>query len=361
VKVAVVCNSPPDDPVIAPLGRRWSEAYSANTVQLVVESLRQAGHEVIRCAGDKTLLATLERSIPSSDAGTPGGIVFNMAYGIRGDCRCTHVPAMLEMAGVPYTGSNPLGHALAHDKVITKDLIRLAGVPTPNYGVMRTGDTNFGCLRFPLVVKPRHESTSFGLRLAHDPMEAAEAVSDIVERYQQDALVEEYVEGRGITVALLGNHELEYLPPVEQHFGERDFRMAIGDDQYHGSASETAEVFPAIVDGSLLRELHDASAATFRACHCRDYARVDIRVDAEGTPWVLGINAMALLGTGCSYVLAARAAGYSYGELVNRILDVAQQRYLSTPAPRHPVGTADCGGHERSRTDNLRQATGGPP
>ena len=71
--------------------------------------------------------------------GHPTGMVFNMAYGIQGECRYTHVPAMLEMAGVPYTGSRPLGHALALDKVITKNLLRDAGIPTPNFCVMRRG------------------------------------------------------------------------------------------------------------------------------------------------------------------------------------------------------------------------------
>src|SRR5262249_31710208 len=104
VKVAVVCNSPRDNAVINPFGRVSPEVYRANTVTLVIEGLRQGGHDVLRCPGDKTLLASLESWMPGSDDGTPGGIVFNMAYGIQGDCRYTHVPAMLEMAGVPYTG-----------------------------------------------------------------------------------------------------------------------------------------------------------------------------------------------------------------------------------------------------------------
>ena len=342
MKVAVVCNSPRDNAVINPFGRVSPEVYGANTVNMVIEGLRQGGHDVLRCPGDKTLLASLESWMPASDDGAPGGIVFNMAYGIQGDCRYTHVPAMLEMAGVPYTGSNPLGHALALDKVITKDLIRTAGVPTPDYRVMRPGDTNFSGLSFPVVVKPRHESTSFGVQLACDPHEAAEAVSGIAERYQQEALVEEYVDGREICVGLLGNEKLEYLPLVEHDFGDRALRMVTGEDKYHRSASEPAKVCPAAVDRSLLQDLHDVSATTFRACCCRDYARVDVRVDAQGTPWVLEINSMASLGAGGSYVLAARTAGYSYGELVNRILDVAHQRYFGRPAPRQL--TFDVGG-----------------
>ncbi|MER8537609.1 hypothetical protein NKH61_33625 [Mesorhizobium sp. M1005] len=87
-----------------------------------------------------------------------------MAYGIHGERHSTHVPAMLEMAGVPYTGSSPLGHGLALDKVITKRLIRDGGVPTPNFRVMRHGTESADDLRFPVVVKPCREYNSFGLK-----------------------------------------------------------------------------------------------------------------------------------------------------------------------------------------------------
>src|SRR5262249_14757095 len=151
------------------------------------------------------------------------GMVFNMAYGIQGNGRYTHVPAMLEMAGVPYTGSSPLGHALSLDKVITKRLLLEAGIPTPNFRVMRSSpeDSTEG-LRFPVVVKPRHESTSFGLQLIAEPSGVGAAVEAIVAKYRQEALVEEYVAGREVCVALLGNdYATEVFPLVEQDFGDR--------------------------------------------------------------------------------------------------------------------------------------------
>src|SRR5215831_13530779 len=157
------------------------------------------------CEGDKSLLATLQAFMPPDPQQNPTGMVFNMAYGIQGNCRYTHVPAMLEMAGVPYTGSTPLGHALALDKVITKRLLREAGIPTPNYRVLRGPEDSAEGLHFPVVVKPRHESTSFGLQLITEPAAVGAAVEAIVANYQQEALVEEYVAGREVCVALLGN------------------------------------------------------------------------------------------------------------------------------------------------------------
>jgi D-alanine-D-alanine ligase len=326
MRVAVVWNRERSG-VINSFGQVCPERYGATSVQNVVDALRQDGHDVLLCEGDKTLLSTIERFMPPDSHGRPTGMAFNMAYGIQGECRYTHVPAMLEMAGVPYTGSGPLGHALALDKVITKNLLRDAGIPTPNFCVMRLGTEFADHLRFPVVVKPRHESTSFGLHLVHDPTRLQAAVESVVTRYHQDALVEEYIDGREICVAVLGNEKPERLPFVEHDFGDRAIRMFTWEDKTHRAAAEPRKICPASVDGVLAAKLRDVSLATFRACCCRDFARVDIRIDA-GVPYVLEINSMAALGSGASFVLAAKAAGYGFSQLVNRILDVAHQRYV---------------------------------
>jgi D-alanine-D-alanine ligase len=325
MRVAIVWNDNRAG-VINRFGQACPERYGAKAVANVAAALRIGGHEVLLCEGDKNLLAALEQFMPADAEGHPTGMVFNMSYGIQGECRYTHIPAMLELAGVPYTGSSPLGHALALDKVITKNLIIDAGVPTPKFRVMRCGTESIDGLRFPVVVKPRHESTSFGLQLVHDPDRLKAAVETIVAKYAQDALVEEYIDGREVCVALLGNEELEILPFVEQDFGGREIRLVTLDDKFHRAAAEPQKICPAPVDADLAARLREVSIATFRACHCRDYARVDIRIDAAGNPYVLEINSMAALGGGASYVLAAKTAGYGFSALVNRILDVAHRR-----------------------------------
>ena len=326
MKIAVVWNHDLSG-VINTFGRSCPEKYGSATVRNVVEALRAAEHEVLLCEGDKGLLAKLEGFMPADRDGRPTGLVFNMAYGIQGECRYTHVPAMLEMAGVPYTGSSPLGHAVALDKVITKHLIRAAGVPTPGFQVMRTGHEDLGNLRFPLVVKPRHESTSFGLDLVYDRNRLVSAVEKIVATYQQEALVEEYVEGRELCVALLGNQEVENFPLVEHDFGARKVRIITWEDKTHRSAAEPEKICPPVVTASLADKLRSIAVATFHACRCRDFARVDIRVDAAGNPFVLEINSMAALGASSSFVLAAKTAGLDYGMLVNRIVQTAHARY----------------------------------
>ncbi|QKC79217.1 ATP-grasp domain-containing protein [Mesorhizobium erdmanii] len=270
--------------------------------------------------------------MPPDPQGRPSGIVFNKAEGIQGGYRYTHVPAMLEMAGVPYTGCSPLGFGLTHDKVITKRLIRECGVPTPNFRVMRRGTESTGDLRFPVVVKPRVEESSLGLQLVHEPAQLRHAVEVIVTQYAQDALVEEYIDGREIAVALLGNGEPEVLPPVEFDFGDRETRLVTWEAKYV-AAAKLPRICPAQIGSSLASVLRDISVATFCACQCRDYARVDLRIDRSGQPFVLEINSMPSIGMRSSYVLAAMTAGHSFSSLVNRILDVAHTRYFGIGIP----------------------------
>ncbi|RUW68219.1 MULTISPECIES: ATP-grasp domain-containing protein [unclassified Mesorhizobium] len=311
----------------------WPES-SYETAQRVMAALQESGHETLLCEGDKGLLASLERFMPPDSHARPSGIVFNYAEGIQGEYPLAHVPAMLEMAGVPYTGCGPHGIGLTSDKVITKRLIGDCGVPTPNFRVMRHGTENTGDLRFPVVVKPRHEDNSFGLQLVDNPAQLRQAVEVIVTQYAQDALVEEYIDGREIAIGLLGNGDIEVLPLVEHDFGDRETRLYTWEGKYM-AAGTPRKICPAEVGSSLATVLRDISVATFRACQCRDFARVDLRIDRSGEPFVLEINSIPGLGTSSSYPLAASTAGYSFSSLVNRILNVAHTRYFGIDIPHN--------------------------
>lgn len=342
MRVAVVWNHDRKG-VINQFGQSCPEEYNREAVESVLAALKGAGHDTLLCEGDKGLLTRLEQFMPSDPQGRPSGMVFNMAYGIQGECRYTHVPAMLEMAGIPYTGSNPLGHGLALDKVIAKKLIRDCGVPTPKFRVMRRESESIGDLRFPLIVKPRHESTSLGLQLVRDPAELRHAIEQIIAQYAQDALVEEYIEGRELWVALLGNGELEVFPPLEQDFGDRESHIMTWDDKAQLATEKVRAICPAQIESKLAGTLREYSVATFRTCLCRDYARVEFRIDCSGQPYVLEINSMATLGTKSYYVRAAASAGYSFSSLVNKILDVAHTRSYGIATGSAPSGSASFG------------------
>lgn len=332
MKIAVVRNQASDG-VISDFGPRCPEKYGARTIAQVVSALEADGHSVALLEGDKTLLGALEEFAPADPATRrPTGLVLNMAYGIQGESRYTHVPAMLELAGIPYTGACPLGHAVSLDKAVTKRLLQAAGLLTPAFTLMQTPHDPPATLHYPLIVKPRRESTSYGLALVHDRDELHQAVEAVVSRYGQAALVEQYIDGREVCVALLGNDPPRALPTVELAFDDRALKLMTWDDKYHRRADEPRKLCPAPLTATMQQTIEQIAVATFKCCHARDYARVDIRIDSQGTPWVLELNSMASLGAGGSYVRAAQAAGYSFEKLVNRIVDVAHERYYGVPA-----------------------------
>ena len=333
MKVAVVRNRNKDG-IVNTLGQQCPETYGRRSVQRVIDALWANGHIVTYFEGDKQLIANLEEFMPSDPyTEQPGGIVFNMSYGIQGESRYSQVPGILEMAGIPYTGSGPLGQALALDKVIAKSLMRDAGIPTPRFRVMSRCDSRVDDLNFPLIVKPRHESTSYGLRCVRSREELEDAAQAIFTEYQQEALVEEYIDGREMCIGLLGNDNVEFLPPVELDFDGRQLHTLTWEDKYHKSIDEPTKICPAPISENLARRLCELSLTTFRICQCKDYARVDIRINPSGEPFVLEINSMASLGTGSTFALAARAAGYTFESLISRLLDITHKRYFGQPLP----------------------------
>src|SRR5680860_1523378 len=139
----------------------------------------------------------------------------------QADNRCSHVPSILEMIGIPYVASGPLAHSLALDKVVTKMILRQHNIPTPDFAVLNgPNDIAPPDLSYPLIVKPKNEAVSFGLKIVNNDEELKEAAAVIYNEFQQPVLAEQYIEGREINVGLLGNSPPEVLPPVELAFGE---------------------------------------------------------------------------------------------------------------------------------------------
>lgn len=161
--------------------------------------------------------------MPSVISGERPGLVFNLSYGIQGRARYTHIPAIFEMLGIPYVGSGPETHAVALDKVLTKMVLLQRGLPTPKFTVLENPDFELPLqenLTYPLIVKPKDEAVSFGLKIVHNDEELREGVRTIYENYDASILVEGYIDGREFNVGLLGNDPVEALPPVELLFSE---------------------------------------------------------------------------------------------------------------------------------------------
>ncbi len=329
MKVAVVYN-PYAKGIINVFGIQNREWYPEETITKVVSALEKAGHEVELIAGDRLLLSRLKKFLPKLSKRRSNGIVLNMALGIQGKCRYTHVPAILEVAGIPYTGSGPLGHTLAMDKVVAKQIFTASGLPTPQYGVFSGPDQRFGHLQYPLIVKPRGEAASFGLRIVHDAESLHEAMNHILLEYKQPALVEEFIEGREISVGLLGNGTPQAFPVLELILSGDGDHIYTYERKFAKSARKKAKkVCPAELPFETAAYIQKIAIQAFSVLNIHDFARVDFRLDRYNQPYILEVNSMASLNPASSFVYAARVAGYSFDRLINRIIEVACERYAA--------------------------------
>jgi D-alanine-D-alanine ligase len=254
------------------------------------------------------------------------GMVFNMAYGIQGESRYTHIPSMLEMLGIPYVGSSPAGHTLALDKVTTKIIIQKQGLPTPDFWVFSSPDEDMTKVEFPAIVKPKMEAVSFGLRIVHTQEELREAVKFIIDEFQQQALVEKFIRGREFAVGLLGNDSPEAFPVLEFDLGNDPDAIQTVDNK---KQKPRGKICPADLPRELADEMIRISISAFKALQLRDFARVDLRMDQNQNIYILEINSMASLGPTGSYVYAAGKTGYDFKMLVNKMLDVGVIRYFA--------------------------------
>ena len=329
MKVALIYNKDISG-VINTFGMQNKEFYNKKTVKKVAESLEKAGHNVAVLDGNKQIIERLENFMPRVNEGEQMGMIFNMAYGIQGESRYTHIPSMLEMLGLPYVGSSPSGHALALDKVLTKIIWKNNRLPTPEFWVFNKHDEDMSAVKFPVIVKPKMESVSFGLRVVYNQEDLKEAVHSTVTEFGQQALVEQFIRGREFCVGLIGNSPIESFPVLEIDLeGNPDAIQTVDDKR----KKPKKKVCPAYISEELAKQMQKISIEAFKSLNLRDFARVDIRLDEENNIYLLEINSMASLGQSGSYSTAAKVAGYDFDALVNKMLDVASVRYFTNAIP----------------------------
>ncbi|WP_078592666.1 M20/M25/M40 family metallo-hydrolase [Evansella clarkii] len=327
MKIAIVYNRE-SQAVINLFGTLNREKYGLETIKNIKDALVSGGHQVKTFEGDKNIISKLEEFMPSVVSGERPGLVFNLSYGIQGKGRYMHVPGILEMLGIPYVGSGPETHALALDKVVTKMILIQRGLPTPKFMVMDKPDSPVTeDLTYPLIVKPKDEAVSFGLRIVHNEDELRDGVKTIYETFNGPTLVEEYIEGREVNVGLLGNNPVEALPPVELVFGEGE-QIFTYEDKKNKSGRTVEKVCPAPLSEEETKKIQQLAIDTFKALGCYDSARVDFRIDKQGNPYILEVNSMASLGADGSFVYAADKMGLNYTDLMNRLIDITNERYF---------------------------------
>jgi D-alanine-D-alanine ligase len=326
LKVAIVYN-PDAKGIINVFGIQNREWYPRETIARAAAALEKQGHEVELVAGDRFLLSKIKKFLPRISKRRSNGIVLNMALGIQGKARYTHVPAILEFAGLPYTGSSPVGHTLALDKVVAKQIFTANDLPTPTYKVFSSPDQRAGNLEFPLIVKPRGEAASFGIKVVRDEEALHAAVDRILSEFRQPVIVEEYIEGREVNVGVLGNNPARPLPVLE---------LVLDDEIYshdakfaNGKRKKVKKVCPADLPKETSEYIQDLAVKAFELLSIHDFARIDFRLDRFNRPFILEANSMASLNPGSSFVYAASKGGLSYGKLIGRIVEVAVERYAA--------------------------------
>ncbi|MBI5369095.1 MAG: D-alanine--D-alanine ligase [Planctomycetes bacterium] len=313
----------------------YAECDSEATIAAVEAALARR-HRVIRIHADEHAFETLRRTRPA--------IVFNLAEGLYGAAREAHLPAMLEMLRIPYTGSDPQTLAIALDKERTKDLVAHHGVPVPRSLTAASPDDVRALpdfLAFPLMVKPSSEGSSKGIQngaLVRTQAELEAQVERVTTLYRQTALVEEYLAGREFTVAILGNGpSARCLPIVEIKFDS----LPSGVNPIYSyeakwiwdRAENPLSIFdcPARIPERLAARISRICLDAYRILRCRDWCRIDVRCNAAGEPFFLEMNPLPGIlpkpeDNSC-FPKAARAAGLDYAGLINTVLDLACARY----------------------------------
>ncbi|MBM3987889.1 MAG: ATP-grasp domain-containing protein [Planctomycetes bacterium] len=266
------------------------------------------------------------------------GLVFNLVESLGGHSRFEQAMAWLyELYGVCYTGSGPRAMALCMEKPVTKAVLEAVGLPVPRGTVLARGDESVAGLRFPLMVKPAREDASHGISMdsvVRDEASLRAQARRLIETYAQPALVEEYIPAREINVALLGGARgVEVLP-----LSEIDYSLFAPDEPhlvtYAGKWIEDSRDWD-LTKVIAARDLAPAQRAriesiargAFETLELRDYARVDLRLDERGEPFIIDVNPNPDISPGAGFHLAAERAGLSYPELVERVVQSALFRH----------------------------------
>lgn len=322
----------------------YAEWDDAETIQAVADALASR-HRVSLVNADLDAFEKLRALRPD--------LVFNIAEGLYGASREAQIPALLEMLQLPYTGSDPVTLGICLDKHRTKEILAYHNVATPRFVLIREAAQLPAGMRYPLMVKPTLEGSSKGVTdkaLVHNAGELQTQLDWVWCNYRQPALVEEFLSGREFTVAMIGNgDDLRVLPIVEIDFST----LPSGANPIYSYEAKwiwdreeaPLQIFscPAPLDPMLQRSIETLCTRAFRHLGCRDWSRIDVRLDADGVPNIIEINPLPGVlprpEQNSCFPKAARAAGLSYQEMILSVVDAASRRL----GIQQEVGHARCG------------------
>lgn len=294
-----------------------------------VKSVLSEKFDCIDLMADKDIITKLE--MENVD------LVFNLCNGIRGSNKLAQIPAILEFAGIPYTGSSILGHTLAINKHIACDIFKNRGINTPDficiYNIDDLEKLDTSKIKFPVIVKPCDEGSGRGIHknsLVYDMKSLKKIVIEELSTYNPPIMITEYIDGQEFTVGVLGNDDNITVLPILQIGFENlpdhlpKFYSFEVKAYYKSKINYTC---PAKISDDLREKIEQTAKRAFKALHLKDYARVDMRV-RNGVPYVLEINSLPGLTNGFSSLTRmANACELGYDGLVHSIVNNAMKRY----------------------------------
>jgi D-alanine-D-alanine ligase len=247
-----------------------------------------------------------------------------------------NIPALLDLFRIPYTGSSPLTLGLCQDKGKVKDILQTQGILTPRYKIFEKAEGSVKGNIFPMIVKPLHEDGSLGISrgsVVFDDESLSKQIQYVIDRYRQPALVEEFIDGRELNVGLIEtNGKVQVLPVSEIDYSEfpngipkicgYEAKWVMESPEYQKSKP----LCPAPLEWVMKKSLEHIAIKVFKLFGCRDYARVDIRVDRDGKIFILEVNPNPDISPQSGMVRALKAQGMTYMEFVGNVLERALQR-----------------------------------
>jgi D-alanine-D-alanine ligase len=300
-------------------GRSFEREVSLRSGANAEAALRRLGHDVLPLDVDRDLVRTLKAERPDA--------AFIAMHGQGGEDGT--VQELLEILGIPYTGSGVSASERAWDKVVAKAQFVSAGIPTPaSYAFSQAAFRELGAadalgeiesqLGLPIVVKPARGGSALGIRLAHEPGEVPGALMAAL-AYDDRLLMERYVAGRELAVSVIGNEDPQALPIVEAIPLGREFYDF--ESRYTPGATDLRA--PADLPDKVADEVVSVALACYTALGCRGFGRVDMILDGDSRPWVLELNTIPGITDTSALPKAAEAGGLAFDDLIARILDLA--------------------------------------
>jgi D-alanine-D-alanine ligase len=302
------------------------EYDSSITIEALKAAIEAKGHSAVKLGGGREFLQNILREKVD--------FVFNISEGLGTyRSREAQVPSVLEMLDIPYSGADPQCLAVCLDKNLTKKIVSLEGIATPKWSVISQNQKtiDWKSLPYPAFVKPVWEGSSKGIRLSSlicDSRTMKSAVTGLLGKYHQPVLVEEFIAGEEVTVGLVGNNPPGLVGIMRVIPRKKDANFIYSLEVKRDYEKLVDYECPANLDKKILRQILDFSLKAFEVLECRDFARVDFRINSEGVPYFLEINPLAGLNPKSSdLIIMARLAGLNYNELIGAILDAALRRY----------------------------------